>query len=133
MVEGLLVEGLVSPEEQIFRVCLVFRRISMLMAAADDRSDVWPVEDHSDDVRLSIDIESLWEILSESPDPAPLKVRCDLQSLRSILFAFSVRELIFPLESLMRLPTISLLTFEITLNIVCRNRHSLTFMGPMRT
>lgn len=55
-----------------------------MLMAADDRSDPWQqtidIDDDGceDDDGLSIDIDSLWEILGESPpDPGPLQVGCD--------------------------------------------------------
>lgn len=51
-----------------------------MLMAADDRSDLWQqsIDIDDDDDGLSIDIESLWEILGESPpDTGPLQVGCD--------------------------------------------------------
>ncbi|KAI8567575.1 hypothetical protein RHMOL_Rhmol02G0132600 [Rhododendron molle] len=47
-----------------------------MLMAADDRSDLWQqtIDIEDEDDGLSIDIESLWEILGESPpDPGPLQ------------------------------------------------------------
>ena len=57
------------------------------MLMADDRSNNWSFEDLSagdDDMDMSIDLDSFWEILGENPGPDPLQVGRESVLLRII-------------------------------------------------
>ena len=59
--------------------------LNFTMLMADGRSNNLSFEDLSagdDDKGMSIDIDSLWEILGENPGPDPLQVGCESVLLR---------------------------------------------------